>query len=299
MSELDELMQADAANILNSRKALVDFDPELPSALDTIAAMFNTFKRCMVGALDDSADLATLDGCSKELGIDGDALVSQIQSQARGTSALDRARTAWFRLLARRARGIVFLLLQRQFMWAASDLLRMRLTPAIGYGRQEAESLALLFLMRDDPTIGRRWLKLATDSDGKTFYREFQGRILEVIERLDLSGAYEAGSGTSLHVRFASAVRGLSLHRRPNEVWLGYQEVRQDDPCSYFLEVLSFLRTQERVLRGLGPAFPEVSDLIWPERVQLFGRTIDRHWERLEKAFPAQYEKYRRMAEEN
>lgn len=261
--------------------------------------MFKTFSRCMKGALDDSSDLVTLDECAKELGINENALISLIGSETRRGPALDRARTSWLRLYARRARGIIFLLLQRQFMWAATDLLRMRLTPAIGYCRQEAESLALLFMMRDDPAIAHRWLKLATDSDGKGFYREFQGRILAEIERLDLAGAYEQGSGSSLHVRFASAVRGLSLDRKPNEVWLGYQEARQDDPFSYFLEVLSFLRTQERGFRALGEAFPEVSDPIWPERVRIFTRTIDSLWRRLERVFPEQCEKYQRSANES
>lgn len=297
MSELDELIQADAENISNSRKAFTDFDPELSAALDTAAEMFKTFSRCMIGALDDSVDLATFADCAKELGIDGDTLLSRIRSETRDP-VLDRARTALLSGLARRARGIVFLLLQRQFMWAATDLLRMRLTAAIGYGRQEAESLALLFLMRDDPSIANRWLKLATDSEGRQFYQEFQGRIRTEIERLDLSGAYEQGSGASLHVRFASAVRGLSLDRKPNEIWLGYQEVRQDDPFSYFLEVLYFLRTQERVFRALGDAFPEVSDPIWAERVRIFTRTIESLWERLEKVFPQQCERYRRMAQE-
>jgi len=296
MSELDELIQVDADNVSNSRKALANFDPELSRALDTAAGMFKTFCRCMEGALDDSADWATLDGCGTELGIDADTLVSLIRTNARDAT-LDRARAAWLRLYARRARGIVLLLLQRQFMWAATDLLRMRLTATIGYGRQQAESLALLFLMRDDATIADRWMKLAADNDGKRFHREFQGRILEVIERLDLGGAYEGGSGTSMHVRLASAIRGLSLDRKPNEIWLGYQDVRSNDPFSYYLEVLSFLGIQVRLFRALGDAFPEVRDQIWPGRVESFTRHVASLWERLEKLFPEQCEKYRRMGQ--
>ena len=297
MSELDELIKADAENIPKSRKALIRFDPELSRALDAAAGMFKTFGRCMEGALDDSADMATILDCAKQLGIDEKTLVVQVESDT-GDAALNRARTAWLRLLAHRARGIIFLLLQRQFMWAATDLLRVRLTPAIGYGRQEAESLGLLFLMRDDPNIADRWLKLVTDSDGKMFYREFQGRIAQEIERLGLSRTYEQGSGTSLHVRFASAVRGLSKGK-PHEVGMVYQEARDEDQFSYFLTVLGFLHTQDIVFQALGDAFPEVSDPIWPERVRRFSQTVASLRERLETTFPEQCKKHRQMAGEN
>jgi len=297
MSELDELIQADGENISNSRRALTSFHPELSAALDTAAEMFKTLSRCMIGVLDDSADLATLADCAKELGIDENTLLSRIESD-RPDAVLDRARAAKLKYLARRARGIVFLLLQRHFMWAATDLLRARITAAFGYGRQQAESLALLFLMRDDSSIAKRWLKIVSDSEGIQFYRKFQDRIRTEIDRLDLSGVYEEGSGASLHVRFKSAFRGLSFEGGPDEIRLFYQEVREDDPFSYFLEVLSFLGIQVRVFQALGDAFPEVSDPIWPERVRIFTRTIAYLWKRLEEGFPEQSEKYRRMAQE-
>ncbi len=297
MSELDELIQVDAENISNSRKALTDFDPELSAALDTAAGMFKTFSRCMIGRLDDSADDAAFVDCARELGIDGDTLFSRIRSEARDP-ALDRARTAYYTGLARRARVIIFLLLRRQFMWGATDLLRGRRTAAIGYGRQEAEALALLFLMRNDPTVGSRWLKAGKFSDGKSFYQEFQPRIRDEIHRLNLSVTYEMGSGASLHVRLASAVPGLLLSDSPNEFRLSYQEGWEEDPFTYFCDVVFFLQIQERVFRSLGDAFPEVSDPIWPECVRIFARTINSLWERLEEAFPEQRERHQRMAAE-
>jgi len=297
MPELDELIQADADNIGNSRTALTSFDPELSAALDTAAGMFTTFSRCIGGALDESVDWETLNRCAEELGIDGNELALRIDSETQDP-AINRARIAWFSLYARRARIIVFLLLQRQFMWAATDLLRMRLTPAYGYGRQQAESLAWLFLMRDDPAVANRWLSPAAYTEGRHFHNEFQGRIRGEIERLELSGAYEEGSGASLHVRLASAIGGLVLDRQPTELLLAYQEVRPEDPFRYFLEVLYFLRTQERVFRALGDAFPEVSDPIWPERVRIFSRTFASLWNRLEQAFPEQSEQYRRIGGE-
>ncbi len=98
-------------------------------------------------------------------------------------------------------------------------------------------------------------------------------------------------------MRMMSAISGLKLGEKPNVVQLGYQEFRKDDLFSYFLMVLYFLRTQDRVFQALGGAFPEVTDPIWPERVRLFTRNIDNLWTLLEKLFPRESEKMRRMAE--
>ena len=72
MSELDKLIQADAENVPNSRKILIQFNPELSRALDDASEMFLTFARCMEGALDDTADLVTLEKCARELEVDED-----------------------------------------------------------------------------------------------------------------------------------------------------------------------------------------------------------------------------------
>jgi hypothetical protein len=76
----------------------------------------------------------------------------------------------------------------------------MRLTPALGYGRLEAESLALLIIMRGDENVGESWMGLVSDTKGKAFYKKYQGEIIQVLRRYNLDGAYERGSGASLHV---------------------------------------------------------------------------------------------------
>jgi hypothetical protein len=297
MSDLEELIKADSENIVNSRKILFGFDPKLPEALDTATGMFKTFSRCMEGVYDDSADLAILKECSKEIGIDEKKLVEMIESKNMNGSAFDRARTAWLSLYARRIRGVIFLLLQRQFMWAATDLLRMRITPAIGYSRLEAESVALLLIIQSDPKVAKRWIKLGTDNEGKAFYKKFQGRIIKELKNHSLFNAYQQGSGASMHVRFVSAVRNLSWKNKldASEIRLGYQELQANNDFTYFITVLSFLRTQERIFRALSDAFPEVSDPIWFERIQIFARAMDYLYRKLEKIFPNECKKYQQM----
>jgi hypothetical protein len=298
MSEIEKLIETDAENISHSRRILAGFDPELSLALETAAGMFTTFSRCIEGATEEYKDLSTFKQCCNEMGVEEEKLIEIIESKSRDNPILDRARSAWFSIYGRRVRGIIFLLLQRQFMWAVTDLLRMRITPAIGYTRLEAESLALLLIMKKDPSVANRWMSLTSDKEGKAFYKEFQGQIIKELKNISLDVTYEMGSGASLHVRFASAIRNLSFKNKPgkSEIWLGYQELKPGNGFNrfqYFLQVLSFLRTQERIFRTLADAFPEVSDPIWFTRVDVFARTVDVLWQKLEKTFPNECEKYR------
>ena len=95
-------------------------------------------------------------------------------------------------------------------MWGASDILRVRLSPAIGYGRQRAEGFALLSLMNANPGIGRRWLRIMSDKEGERFYKKYQGKLVDEMVKAGLLGAYERGSGAALHVRFAGARAGYA-----------------------------------------------------------------------------------------
>lgn len=144
-------------------------------------------------------------------------------------------------------------------------------------------------LVRDSPDLGIRWLRVRTDEEGKAFFREMQSEVRSALKRLELNNAYERGSGVALHVRLASAVPGLSLDRKPNEIWLGFQEVRPEEPFRYYLEVLAFLSIQVHVVRALGEAFPEVTDASWPGVINRFTCRVAAFWEDLSRQFPAEY----------
>jgi len=269
MNHLDELIEVDDENISSWRERLAELDPELPAALGTAAEMFRTFSRCISGG--------------------GDRIQEEELREIIDSAVWNHVRPLVARLL-------VFLLLERQYMWAATDLLRGRLTPALGYKRLQAESLALLLLMRDDPEIAGRWLEIRTDDEGRAFYQTFRGRIRNVIDSLGLSMAYEMGSGVALHVRPSSAAHSLSFSPGPPlDIQLSYQEIRENDPFSYLLEVLHFLTTQRLVFEALATAFPEATDPIWPQRVRIFGHTVDGLWEKLEQKYPEPCQRFLRM----
>ncbi len=295
MSTIQCLLEADQANTANSIYALQQFSPDLPGMLDCAADLFDQFIRHVAAVLDDSEKMRAGNAITEGLGLEPEQLRELLNDEKPAAGKIEEARTIWRRLYARQARRILLLLLQRHVMWAATDLLRMRLTPALGYCRQEAEAIALLVLVRNSPDLGIRWLRVRTDEEGVAFFRNVQSEVRSTLKRLELNDAYERGSGAALHVRFASAVPGLSLDRKPNEIWLGFQEVRPEEPFRYYLEVLGFLSIQVRVLRSLGEAFPEVTDPSWPGAVDRFTRNVGALWGELSRQFPAEWHRVEEM----
>jgi len=291
MSVLDELLQADAQNTVNFRQGLHTFDPALSEALDRAAEMFNTFGRCMEGTVDESEECRLVEKCAQELGVQIEEVSKMLEATGNDRPVLREAREAFFRMWARRAKAIIYLLLQRNYMWGTTDLLRMRLTAAAGYCRLEAEAIGLLLLIQDDPTIGRHWWKIITDRKGKAFFNEIQERLKNRLRTVGLDSAYDHGSGVAQHVRAASAALGLSLsdtHAR-----LVYQEVREDDLFGSVLAVLSFLSVQVHVFRALTEAFPNVDNSLWQTDVEQFTRHMAQLWEKLEVAFPTRCKEMR------
>lgn len=105
-------------------------------------------------ALDDSQDLRAGNAIADNLGLEAEQLRGLLNDEHPAVGKIEEARAICRRLYARQARRILLLLLQRHFMWAATDLLRMRLTPAFGYCRQEAEAIAFLCLFEIAPILG-------------------------------------------------------------------------------------------------------------------------------------------------
>lgn len=292
MAEIHDLLAADAHNTPATLRYLAEFHPRLPEALEYAATMYDTFAHCMEGVFADRVHLQTLSDCAATLRVNEDALLARLDAENVYDPVIERARTAYRSMKAARVRVLIFLMLQRQYMWAASDLLRMRVTPAVGYARQQAEAMSLLYLMRDDAQIAERWIHLRTDEEGRRFFRETRDGVDREIQRLGLSMAYEQGSGSSLHVRFAGAIRGVvASSRAMQEQWtqalhLQYQEFDPEDQFLFFLDVLWFLGNQSRIFGSLKQAFPEVTDPIWDERVRAFGRDLHLLWQRLVTLYP-------------
>jgi hypothetical protein len=295
MSAVDELLAADAENAGQWRENFRKFDPSLPAAFDTAAEMFNTFSRCVEGTQDESPEQQILEQYGNANGFTAEEVVQLVANPKGRSSVPSEVRQAYVRMWARRARATVFLLLQRSYMWGATDLLRMRVTPAEGYCRFEAEAVGLMLLIREDPSVGDQWWRVASEEEGRAFFKVTQPKLKERLRGVNLASAYDHGSAAAQHVRVLSAVSGLSFSE--THARLNYQEVREDDHFNYYLAVLSFLSVQVYVFRVLTDAFPEVTDPIWPQRVQVFINDVARLWDTLEKHFPSRCKAMRERTE--
>ncbi len=296
MSVLDDLLAVDTENAGRWRDNFRMFDPSLPEVFDTAAEMFPTFSRCMEGTQDESAESWALEQYGNAHGFTAEEVIRRVGEPEAGSLIPPETRLAYIRMRARRARAVVFLLLQRSYMWGATDLLRMRLTSAAGYCRLEAEAIGLMLLIQDDPSVGDCWLKVANEEEGRAFFTATQPKLKERLRGVDLACVYDQGSAAAQHVRLASAIHNLSLSE--THARLVYQEARTEDPFIFFLEVLSFLSTQVRVFHVLKNAFPEVTEPVWDQRVRLFNIEVARLWDRLEKQFPDQCEAIKKRIEQ-
>lgn len=292
---LEELLDADRTNVESARQVVRQLDPSILNLFDDAAAMYTTFCRCIEFSEPFIAQhTCELSRIAHEFQITPDELLKRIVSD-EALPELDAARAAWKLIRVNTTRAIVVLACQRQFMWGVTDLLRTRVTPAFGYTRQQAESVALLHLFRDNPNAAVQWRQVSTANEGRRFYRAYQPQLNTIMEAISLAAAYEQGSGAALHVRLASVARALfslgpeeAPHSSGGAIRLAFQELDPTRPFRYFLAVLHFLYTQARVFEGLTAAFPEVYDPIWSERVRRFGVDVGMVRERIRNAYPDQ-----------
>ncbi|MBI3490261.1 MAG: hypothetical protein HY047_00430 [Acidobacteria bacterium] len=197
-----------------------------------------------------------------------------------------RARERLLELSLVRTPGVVFLLLWRQFRWAATDLCRCRLTASFGYQRQQAEALALFFLLREDATLAKRWADVASNDDGRRFFAETRERVAAMMRRHELSEAYEYGSAAALHVRIEGATRGL------RQIYGGVPtlvdaEIDPGDLYDYHSVSVGFLNTQLRIFRALDAINPERSFELPRLTREAFERNLRTASEALTRAYPS------------
>jgi hypothetical protein len=270
MPEIDELLATDHANVPETKKLLAAFHPELQRALNLGASIYSALARAIPDSDRESTDVRAYREAARALGAKDREELDHILGKKAKTKAERKLRVALKaaedRRKARRARIIVLLMMYRAYMWAVTDVLRMRMTPAIGYGRQLAEGFALLALMHRSPGAATRWLRILTNEHGERFYKRHQGELKHEMRHADLLGTYERGSGAALHVRFAAAARGLHISsshddsRVIDEIKLVFQEVQKGNEGHFIDGILGLLRTQERVFTHLGSVLPEVED---------------------------------------
>jgi hypothetical protein len=298
MSNIDDLLKYEDDVVPDTRRVFDAFSPELLEALDTAMGMYATFGRVAGQGSEHQVDVDEMNACARQLGAKDDEDLQKILATPTSDPAhlalLARFHGAEDRLEAKLDRNVILLQMARAFSRSVVDLLRQRLTSAIGYQRPVVEGLAILFLTRDDPSKAIEWRKVLTDEEGREFHGKYQKAVNWIIQATDLSDAYNGASGVSLHLRFAGAV-GMDfssrreLSKEVTETRLLYGELRPGEEFYFIARVVGLLQTQVRVFARLHEAVPEARDPLWLEqRVPRFIATVEGLQRRLGTAFPRQ-----------
>jgi hypothetical protein len=260
--------------------------------------MSTTFGRIVGQDSDSTTDAREANEVGQALGAKDDAEPDRIRAAPTSDPVraplLARLQAAEDRFEARVDRGVILLQMQRAFSRGVVDLLRQRLTSAVGYQRPVVEGLALLFLTRDDPAKAIEWRKVVTDEDGRRFHAKYQQAIGCIIEAPELTDTYNSASGPTMHLRFAGGIgsdfrESRELSRRVHKTKLLYGELRPDEEFYFIAEVVGILQTQAKIFALLTQAFPGARDEIWfNQRVPGFIAMVERLRQRLSTAFPEQ-----------
>jgi len=304
MSEISELLDADAQNVRHTKELFRNFSPELFGTLDEAASLFRTTLRIFgQGCSDaDAVDKAIINKYGSELGIVDSEEMDQLLNStfpeySNRSEFLIEIINARDRIRSRPLRAYILIQIFRAYMWAVTDLLRLRITPAHGYLRLQIEGVALLGIMRNRPEVAWEWKDVGLGKEGTRFFRNYQTKIKEFVKSNDFEFAYNYASGTAQHIRFSSAIRRFSISKEQvperGEVLehyeVGFQEADLDNPAKLISDTLFFLWIQYLIFISLTKVLPELEDpILINTRIPNFGDKISRLRGLLKKMFPDQ-----------
>lgn len=306
MSEIKKLLEADTTNIAETERFFANYSPELPSALDEAAALFVTFSRAFSQQARDDEDQRTVNSLSKRLGICNenelqDILRVPLPNDPEQSELLLAIRTAMDRGFSRRARGILLILAFRSYMFAVTDLLRQRMTPAFGHIRIQIEAVGLMTIMRQNPVVALEWMEVSDNKSGKQFFRKYSNDIWKFSDRYELTDAWNLASGAAQHARFLSVSYGLKQSdfeehgRRKSQYQVVFQEGESHE---LILWTLFILLKQYHIFLAIREALPEVVDpILINSRLPNFRSKVQKLWRRLEEVYPEEVAQWKKESD--
>jgi hypothetical protein len=251
--DIDQLLNADEANVRTMREVLAGVSADLPRLLNEASVLYTT--------------------CSRSFGQGGSEYLRAMISD----------RNAREELKASLIRGLLLNEIGGLYAMAVADFLRMRVTAPYAYVRLQCESLALMKLMRQNPGIAEEWVAIETDDQGKRFFNKYKNQVKTVLQSYDLASAYDIASGSALHSRFIGLARRFRLSQREEggRTIQNYTILTQEfDPKypQYFLaEVFLTLNVQARIFAKIQDIAPEIADpILLKTRIPSFLQGINR-----------------------
>jgi hypothetical protein len=261
---LDYLIGADGENITKSSAALSGTHAPSLEVVEEATQVFDRLNGVWGTRCDYDTYHGQVDSWAKEIGLSGaEALDYLEQASMIGNSSLgdstNMAKVNLDKAVSVLARTYLTARLCRDFLWGITDLLRLRLTPAVGYLRVQAETCGLLMLMAESPPVAREWLRVMDHNRGKEFHNRYHPTIVSRIRTLGLYPGYQEGSEVALHSRPWGVSRGVLIgakKKQYGDVKLVYQEA--DDPRILFFSFASYLGFHAQVMRNIESLYPEL-----------------------------------------
>lgn len=273
MSEIQQLLKADADNVKNCVQLFQNFSPELSQALEDGALFYSILFRVLSKKLTDDDDQHNIDAADNK------------KNHEKGDFAKSR-------IWSRRARATLLLTAYRGYMWAATDIYRTRITSSMNHLRQQIEAAFYMNLILNNPSVGKEWF-YAGNKEGKKFYRKYNSKLKEFLDKYKLANTYNRISGTASHTRLTSLIYGLEINSTAKEgryidtYTVKMQEVSQDKPEQFILSILAFLTDQIKIFDVLLSSLPEFDDSLLREtRLPLLKSKISRLFSLFNKKFP-------------
>lgn len=292
--EIDRLLDMDVDNVREVRRFLSNDAPDSLEIMNQAAVNYTTATRAFGQGIEDPwtelsekmGALSVTDIPQLLVLLDGPVPKGHSRLFAEASEALDRHFSLENRSMLLARLGVLY-------GTAVADFMRMRVTAPLGYMRVQCESLALMKLMCDDPSIAREWRFIKSHADGRAFFGRHQGSVKATLRRFELEFAYNNASSTALHSRFAGMVLGLRTStsaggsRITQRIEVVAQELHPDNPDLFILMLFHCFRVQERILRHLSQACPEISDRLFLEtRVPQFSRLVEQLYQNFVKRRP-------------
>jgi len=269
MTEIDKLIEADESNCKESLKLFNQFDPSLASAFDDASNLFSAFSRSFShGATDDD----TQQSISK-LAKEGSLTESELKEVLNGKKPPKLAEDLFDKIISnrndyysRRSRAVLLLHTYRSYMWAASDIRRLRVGNALGLMRLEIESVALMSLFQSKSEFAYQWFNIKGDQQGRDFFNKTKKDVSKFSERFELTAEWNLASSAAQHSRFIGVVDALSISsssqidRYTDNYSVAFQDFDQEKPEQLVVRALYVLRTQAKLFVPLQLSLPEVKD---------------------------------------
>jgi hypothetical protein len=285
ISELDSIQESDRSNYSASKHKLERLCPAALAFVNECVAYITTLGNAF-GERSNYQELNTaVSGWLDRLPRAPESHLDVLERPATESDDADltRARAAYQDAYSIVARSYLLLRLRRDLLLGVSDILKLRVTPALGLIRLQCESSAIMHLMVDSSPLATDWMNTLEPGKGRQFYKLYHSRIVAKLKALTLYEHYELGSSISLHSRVGGVAPGVTAAKNtdePGTISFAFQEVTNDVDLLFWLAL--FLKVHAEILSTLPPALPEVDF-----------RTVDRS--AFDQAFQAMWEAVGRL----